>query len=295
MAEHRRRSWEESAPEESDINFLREMVLSPTSGYGLLGAVIGGAVLSIPLGLGVGALPLLGYAAVEAIAALFVPASPVFRDRVLRRKRMQSLEATQAHLLQELRRRASPEAVQWRTWDRMGDRLRSLRKLAASRDTGLSERDVHRLVEAMVDYLGLWLAWLAMGDRYRNTDEDAVRAKIEKIGRALERQGIGAVEQKRLNKAQADLVGILQRRDSLWARATSIEAAMLAMADTFEEVYHRVVANPSAGAVSSELGDAVERMRVEEALDLAVDEELESLMHRQRAHRASAQQTTGVA
>ncbi|MBX2800265.1 MAG: hypothetical protein KTR31_21475 [Myxococcales bacterium] len=288
------RPWEAEEPDEASVNFLREMVVSAPSGYGLLAALFTGAVLSFPLGLGVGALPLLGYAAAESIAALFVPSSPVFREWIMRKKRRERRDATREHLIEQLQARADPSAPQWRTWDRMRERLASLDALAAHRETGLTHRDVERLEEATVDYLGLWLAWLVMAERYRNTDEKKLSSKLKRIGRELDKD-LGAVERKRLQKAKADLEGILERRASLWARATSLEAAMLAMADTFEEVYQRVVANPNSRTVSGELTEAVERMRVEEALDLAVDEELDDLFRRRNAARASQRASQGVA
>lgn len=281
MSEHHR-PWEGDEADEEDVNFLREMVLSSTSGYGLLGSLALGALLSIPLGLGVGALPLLGFAAAEAIAALFLPSSPVFRERILRKKRRESRDATRDHLLQELRGRTRPEARQWAAYERMGKRIASLSALAAGRQNGLTARDVERLEDASVDYLGLWLAWLVLAERYHETDERAIQGKLRTIEREL-RADHRAVERKRLEQARADLEGILSRRQSVWARTTSLEAAMLAMVDTFEEVYQRVVANPASGDVGRELTDAVERMRVEEALDLAVDEELDALFRRRRA------------
>ncbi|HHO52572.1 MAG TPA: hypothetical protein ENK18_17310 [Deltaproteobacteria bacterium] len=281
------RPWEDG--EEEDVNFLREMILSSTSGYGLLGSLALGALLSIPLGLGIGALPLLGFAAVESIAALFVPSSPVFRERILREKRRASRDATRSHLLSELRGRTRPEAHQWAAYERMRQRIQSLSVLAAGQKTGLTDRDVERLEDATVDYLGLWLAWLVLTDRHRNTDKRSIQSKL----RTVERELAGdhrAVERRRLEQARADLEGILSRRQSVWARATSLEAAMLAMVDTFEEVYQRVVANPGSGELARELTDAVERMRVEEALDLAVDEELDDLFRRRRRRRASVAQ-----
>ena len=287
MADKPARPWDPEGIDEEDVNYLREMVLSSESGYGLLAAITAGALLSIPLGLGVGALPLLGYAAAESIAALFVPTSPVFREYILRKKRRERREASEAHLVEELQQRTEPAAAQWSTWQRMKDRLRSLDQLAQSRDTGLSARDVERLEEATVDYLGLWLAWLVMAERYRNTDPAKVERKVREITKELERDQVGAVERRRLEKAREDLSGVLDRHKSLWARAMALEAAMLSMADTFEEVYQRVVAHPMSSEVSRELDEAVERMKVEEALDLAVDAELDVLLRR-RAHQASA-------
>jgi hypothetical protein len=289
MGEEHTKPWQAEEPDEASVNFLKEMVLSQTSAMGLLGSLTAGAILSIPLGLGIGVLPLLAYGAAQSIATMFIPSSPVFRERVMRRKRSEKRTATRAHLLEELEARSTEAAPQWQTYGRMRDRLRSLEKLAESRGTGLGYRDVERLDDATVDYLGLWLGWIVMGDRYNSTDEVDLERKLEHIREELELDDLGGVERNRLEKARQDLQGILERRRSLWARATGLEAAMLAMADTFEEVFQRVVANPASGDVSAELSQAVERMRVEEALDLAVDDELEDLFRRRKAATHSRQ------
>ena len=275
----KRRPWEEEENEDK-VSFLREMVFSQASGFGLIGAVLLGAVASIPLGLGFAAIPILGFLAVEGIAALFVPSSPVFREWVMKGKRSEQREKARAHLISELEQRLD-RSSHWDTYRQMCARVESLRKLANSKDTGLTDRDVERLDDATVDYLGLWLAWHLMYERYKSTDERSLRGKLRQIEQRLETD-ISPVERKQLAKASADLSGILDRRSALAARATGLEAELLAMADRFEEVYQRVVANPR-GDVSRELSEAVERMQVEEALDMAVDAELDSVFRRQRA------------
>ncbi|MEZ4239331.1 MAG: hypothetical protein R3F59_24890 [Myxococcota bacterium] len=284
MAE-RRRPWEDDDEiSEDKVNFLKELVLSRPSGMGLLAALTFGAIASIPLGLGVGALPILLYAAGQSIAALFVPSSPVFREWVLKGKRKEQREQAREHLVGELRARMD-QSVHWDTYRQMCDRVTSLKALARNKDTGLTERDVERLDDATVDYLGIWLAWHLMYERFQSTDERSLRGKIRQIEQRLEGSELGPVERKQLEKAKGDLSGILERRGALAARATALEAELLAMADRFEEVYQRVVANPR-GDVSRELSDAVERMQVEEALDMAVDTELDAIFRRRKARAA---------
>ena len=65
---------------------------------------------------------------------------------------------------------------------------------------------------------------------------------------------------------------------------------MLSMVDTFEELYQRVVTNPTSGDVSVQLNDAVERMKVEEQLDLAVEAELADLFAPGRKAAAARRQ-----
>ncbi len=272
---------------ESDISYLKEMLTHPTSIYGLLGTVTLAALLSFPLGLGVAALPVLFYAAAEAIAALFIPSSPAFQERIQRSKRRERREKTRSHLIAEIERREDDGQFHWRAYHRMRERLESLQKLAENRKTALSAADVERLDDATVDYLGLWLAWLVMAERWRSVDESGLDDRIAAIDRQLESTE-GALERRRLEKARADLERILSRRKSLWGRATEVEAKMLAMSDTLEEVYQRVVSNPNSGDTASQLQEAVERMRVEEEIDMAVDSELDELMGRRKKKAAAA-------
>ena len=160
----------------------------------------------------------------------------------------------------------------------MRERVASLTALATSSKTALSERDVERLDDATVDYLGLWLAWLVMAERWREVDEEGLLRKLKAIDDQIESTQ-DAVERKRLAKARTDLDRILTRRRGLWSRATEVEAKMLAMADTLEEVFQRVVTNPGSSDAANELQEAVERMKVEEEIDLAVDSELDELLH----------------
>lgn len=273
------------------ISYLTEMLTSQTSIYGLLGTLTVAALLSIPMGLGVAAIPVLFYAAVQAIAALFIPSSPVFRERINKQKRIERREKMRAHLVAEIERREDDGQFHWRAYHRMRERVESLNEFAEARSAALSPHDVERLDDATVDYLGLWLGWLVMAERWQNTDEDGLKRRISAIDRQLEKEGISPLEAKRLGKAREDLERILARRESLWGRATEIEAKMLAMSDTLEEVYQRVMLNPHSGDAAAQLQEAVERMKVEEEIDYAVDAELESLLgasKKQKARQAQA-------
>lgn len=277
--------WEGAAREEA-VSYVLEMVKSPTSLFGLMGAVTVGALLSIPLGPAVGLIPLLGFGAAESIAALFIPSSPVFRAKVNARKRTARREEARTHLSTEISAKVPSDDKHWTRYHRMQERLDSLRKLARSRDSTFTDSMLEKLDDATVDYLGLWVAWLAMAERWHGSDANALQSRIDAIDSQLERIS-NPVEQKRLKKARADLQRILDRRDRLWSQSTSVEAAMLSMADTFEEVYQRVVQNPQSAEVSTELNQAVERMRIEEELDLAVDEELGSLFSGSKKKKAA--------
>ena len=274
--------------EVENVSYLKEMLTSPGSIYGLLGTLILAALLSIPLGIGIALIPLLFFGAFETIAALFIPSSPVFQAKVQKRLRAERREKSREHLIEEIQRRDSGEGqFHWRAYHRMRERVESLIQIAGNRQTAMSERDVERLDDATVDYLGLWLAWLVMAERWQNVDEDGITRRITAIEKQIEKLD-DSVERRRLEKARADLERILARRKTLWGRATEVEAKMLAMTDTLEEVYQRVITNPNSDDATSQLQDAVERMKVEEEIDMAVDAELDALMGRKKKAAAAA-------
>ena len=275
--------WEGPGDDE-DISYLKEMVTHQASIGAVLSSVAAGALLSIPLGLGVGAIPILVAVAGEAIAALFVPSSPVFRAAVNRKKRRARRSKARAHLIEQLEARTNKGDPHWRTYDRMNERIDSLKALAENRATALTDPMVEQLQDASVDYLSLWVALLTMRERYNSIDERQLTSRLGRIEHELERAE-DAVQRKHLEKAFSDLDGVLQRRKNLWGRAAGVEAAMLKMSDSFEEVYQRVVANPNSGNVAADLHDAVERMRVEEALDFDVDQELEGVLKKAAGRR----------
>ena len=278
--------------ESAEISYLKEMITSPTSVYGLLGTLTAAALLSIPLGVGIAAIPVLFFGAIQAVAALFIPSSPIFQAKVQKRRRTERRENSRSHLVEEIERRDTSGEGQfhWRSYHRMRKRVESLTQIAHNRQTAMSERDVERLDDATVDYLGLWLAWLVMAERWQNVDEDGIAKRISAIDRQIEKLD-DSMERRRLEKARADLARILARRKTLWGRATEVEAKMLAMTDTLEEVYQRVITNPNSDDATTQLQEAVERMKVEEEIDMAVDAELDSLLGRSQAAAASKART----
>ncbi len=282
-----RHVWE--GGEQEDVSYLKEMVLHQNNVVALASAVLVGAVLSFPLGLGPALIPVLLFAAGESIAAMFLPSSPVFRDRIDRRKRAQRREAAREHLVTEISRRFQDTGGNWNAYHRMRERLESLQELARSRDTALSDRDVEKLDDATVDFLGMWLAALVMAERRMTVDVRGLEQRMRSIEAQLG-AGLPSAEARKLEAAQADLGRVLERHRGLRARATALDAAMLSMVDTFEEVYQRVMTNPQSSDAGAQLNEAVERMRMQEELDVAVDAELDDLLRRGRAKAARRQQ-----
>src|SRR5687768_15327369 len=251
-----------------------------------LGALAAGTILSIPFGFGIALLPVLGYAAGTSIVALFVPGSRKFRDIVDKRKRDEARNATRQQLITEILNRVGDQHNLWSVYRRMCERRDSLKKIAEQRENALGEEDVDRLDDATVDFLGLWLGRIAISERSRAFGENELIRRIKAIESEIERCEDEA-DKRRLMKARSDLETLRKRRQEMGTRDAAAEAQMMTMADTFDEVYQRVMANPtSPEGLATELDGAVERMNVEEELDYILQDEVSAMLEPPKKQRA---------
>ena len=92
--------WEMTSANE-DVSYFKEMLTHQVSIGTMLSALSIGALVSIPMGLGIGAIPILMAVAGQAIAALFVPSSPVFRKMVDDRNRKDHRDKAREHLKEQ--------------------------------------------------------------------------------------------------------------------------------------------------------------------------------------------------
>ena len=187
-------------------------------------------------------------------------------------------EAARSQSIGEIKKRVGDEHHNWGVYSRMIERRDALRAAAALRENAITDQDVDRLDDATVDYLGLWLGRVAIYERNQAFSEPALLARIEQLAAEIE-----ATEhpenKRRLIKARSDLVGLVKRRQEMHTRDAAAEATMLSMSDTFDEVYQRVMANPtSEDVVQAELRSAVDRLDVEEELDHVLYGEVEALL-----------------
>lgn len=254
---------------ESTPSYLREMLSSQGNLYAGLGALAAGALLSIPFGFGVGALPLIAFAAGELIAALYVPALPTFRERVDRRHRAANRDAARARLLAEIearskRRGALPANLQ--TYLRLAERVDSLYRHAAARPGQLSCRDVERLDEATIEYLCMWLALLVMDDRAAAINLREVEERIAALEREAKSPAPGS-DLRQLQKARADYLAILERHRRMGSRKRALEAAMLSMPDQIEEIYQTIMTAPATENAGARLEDALAKLRLQEDIE----------------------------
>ena len=262
--------------EKKKTSYLWEMLAHRYHVYGLLSSVAAASFLSIPLG-PAALIPVLGYAAATSIAALFVPGSRSFQEAVDARKRHEAREATRAHLRTEITRRVGTDHNFWGMYARLLDRRDALAKVAAP-DGVISPEEVERLDDATVDFLGLWLGRVAISERARVLDERALEGRVASLDDEIEAT-TDSEDKRRLVKAKGDLERLIRRRAEMRSRDAAAEAAMLAMVDTFDEVYQRVMTSPSQGeSARAELRVAVDRLDIEEELDTVLYDEVDALL-----------------
>jgi hypothetical protein len=283
---------ESQAPEEEDVNYVFEMFKHESNVWGLCAALIGGSIAAIATGIAPAILiPVVAQAGINGILSLFLPESPVFREAIDRKKRKGRRAAARKHLVEEINKRVAGPHRNWETYHRMVEQLGSLSKTAKNTDTDLSLWDIERLDETTVNFLRFWLARLTIVERQNATDTRQVQSRARELQRKLKSDSLSSLDRVRLQRALADLDKVLQRRDSFDVQDSSMAAQMLAMADGFSEVYHRIMANPTGDDVGSFLNDAVDRMNVSEELDFAADLEIDALLGASQAARAAVKQS----
>jgi hypothetical protein len=273
------------SPEEP--SYVKEMLLSSTNINLSLGAAVLGGLVSFPLGLAGAVVVGIAYVAGEAIAAMYIPSSSVFRASVDKRKRDERRNDVVADLTGEIRRRGREGDRNWTVLDHMRERIVFLREIAKNRDIPLTEADIDRLEDSCVDYLGLWLSQLSMIEREAAADDVSVDRRLKDIEDRLAKQPERA-ERASLEKARGDLQEMLRRHQRLGTRRAAVEAALMSIPDAVEEIYHMVISAPTSGAQADRLQDAINRLHLEETLEVTVNDELGDALPRP-AMRAVAQ------
>jgi hypothetical protein len=284
-------------------SYVKELLLHPVNTSLGMTALAAGALLSIPYGLGIGALPLLAFAAGDALATLFLPSSKGFRAKVDEKWRRARRTEVRSYLEEQIRLRGEaelPRSVRdeamrsWETYQRMRSRIASMEEVARRPNSRLGQKELEQLEDATVNYLALWLTKLLGHERQATVADKDLEARLHKVELQLE-EVEGATDRRTLEKARDDLTKLLQRRQTLRSKLASVDAAMLSMADAFEEVFQQAVTRPNAPEAGAQLQQAVDRMRLEEGLDLAIEEELGALFTTgERGARAAARKVSAT-
>jgi len=257
-------------------SYLWEMLRSQPNLYALLGSVAAGVVLSIPFGFGVGAIPLIAFAAGEAIAAMYVPALPTFRARVDKEYREKAREATRWHLIDEIQSRMRTRGSSRGSLDaynRMVERVSSLFKVAEESQTQLAAYDVERLDDSTLDYLSIWLATLVIDDRSNAVNLRDIEQRIDAIEREIRDAKPGA-DLKQLQIARNDYAGLLTRHRRMQSRRRALEAALVSMPDQMEEIYQTIMMAPTCTEVGSKLEEAIAKLRLQEDIEAELASDL---------------------
>lgn len=249
------------------------------------------------------------YAGVAGVAALSLPDMQLFRAWIDKTKRREQREAVRERLQAMLDgcRNGLPEG-HWgqNAWvhnaafqqfnhhqadyKRMMERLASLKSLANDPRNPISDQDIERLEDATIDFLRLFHTHLTLQRRVAAVEgEDRIRNQLASMEHQLRDESFAGAERKRLEKSKAELLKLQEQRKRLPGQVVATEAQLTTMAEVFEEVYHRITANPQA-ASSAYLEEASSRLAADEEIALSVEEEMGELsdLTKYRAARAAA-------
>jgi len=258
--------------------YLWRMLTSQPNLYAALSTVIASAALSIPWG-GAGAvLPLVVFAAGEAIAALFVPSSPAFRAKV--DAELLATQRSQRHgqLLATLAPRVSKEDRRWQSHRLLLDRAARAHELRIpAGNVSITSRDLDRLRDAPNEYLSLWLTALDMRQRRKTVDIAELDHRLLALDEEIAEAQQGAGDLPSLRRAQNELRGLRERHERLDGRLAAVEAALLSLPDAVEEIH--LALGPSQGAASGEvrLSEALDRLRAQEEIERSLTDEMNTL------------------
>jgi hypothetical protein len=261
--------------EQEQPSYLWAMLTAPLNINLFLATLAGSTFLSIPYGAPGAILPLLAFAAGEAIASMFIPASSTFREKVDRKLKLKRREAAAMHLRGEIARRCTEHDARWETYRNLQERVRSLREMGSHRRSALGEREIERIEDTAIDYLGLWLAELSMDERQDSVNERDIERRIADVTQRIEK---GAEDSRSLRKAKGDLEELLLRHRRLASRKAAVEAALLSLPDAVEEIYQAIITGASAAEGGARLTDAIERLRLEEELESSYGAEIQSIV-----------------
>lgn len=263
---------------EKEPSYLGAMLSSQSNMYAGLGSLATAALLSIPFGFGIGAIPLIAFAAGEFIAAMYIPNSIKFRDSIDRRFRAERRGTTRKRLLDEIHaRRQKPAAFEqtYNVWLQMTERVNALYRHAADPRTKLQNSEIERLDDATIEFLCIWLARLVMEDRADSVNLQQVEQRVATIDRELAsiRPGVDA---RQLQKARAEYLSLIERHNRMLSRKTAIEAAMLSMPDQMEEIYQTIMTTPANVDLGAKLDDSIEKLRLQEDIEAELSGEIDS-------------------
>jgi hypothetical protein len=291
---------------DTDEGYLKEVLGHPASVSGLLGAITAGALLSLVGGLGPAAIPLLMWGGAEALAALFLPGSPVFREWVDRKRRAERREARRSDLNARIQKKVSALQTEARVgrrgagplldeledygtqYARMRERLAAMTRMVNTGQVSVHSTELEKLDDATVDFLRLAWARIVMFERLEDHDERDLARQVKELEHQLS-QAATPVEERKLKQAITELNRVMERRRLLPAQDAATRAQLMGMVDAFEELYHHLNTEGGGAEVARYLREATERLHVEEELQASVEVEMEDIARKAAGRRRAAE------
>ena len=254
-------------------SYLAAFLRHPNNGMALLAAGCAAIFASIPYGWE--GLALVGVVAlgVEVLAALAIPDLPSFRAAVDHQHAHAQREQRRSSLLAELAENGGQGAKAVRqTYEHMCERVQALARAAAEPGTALAPADVEKLHDLCVDYLGLSVLHLSLGQRKEGLGEDALLKRIAALQTQLKNSALSAEEERQLRAAQSEYTAAAERARRMAVRRSALEATVVAMPDKLEEFYQLVMASPYAQDMGGKIEDSLSRLRIAEEVAAEFDD-----------------------
>lgn len=255
-------------------NYLMEMLSTQANLWCGLGAAATGVLMSFPYG-SAGFIPVVLYGAFAVVAGLVIPEMPTFKEKVDKKYREQARQNAANHLKEQILKYADNEDSNWNVYYKMVERIHSLNDFAKNVNSHFSERDLEKMLDASINYLGMWLALLVMEERIQNIDERDLKNKLALCEKQLKDAG---GDKRRIEKTRTEILAILQRHAAIPAKKTAVETAMFSIRDAVEEIYQTTVTSQSSGEATNRLKEAVDRLHIEEALENDTEFNLDALL-----------------
>lgn len=264
--------------EREEPPYVQEFLTGKWNVMAAIGAAATAVVLSFPYGLTGFLFVGTAYAAAEGLALLYVPGMSTFRYAVRRKYAAQRHQAQIDSLLQELESRGEcdPSAKRMKVYLQTLDRIDALERMVKSHACALSVEDIDRLKDVTRDYLARWLAIVSANERQSQLSKKEITDRLRLVEEQLANVK-NDDERRQLTQARNEYMRLQASSSRLSSRMFAIEAAMVSMPDTIEEVFQQAVSMPMASDASARLRESVDRLTIEENLEADISEELDTI------------------
>jgi hypothetical protein len=200
----------------------------------------------------------------ESLAALAIPGLPSFRAGVDREHHLQARTQRQTRLLAELNSGGDRKALA--TYRHMWSRVQTLHQTVSDSHNTLTQLDVEKLEDLMVDYLGLCAVNQSLKQRRGNDNDndEVVHQRIAALQAQMQNPTLPEDELRQLRSALAEYTDAASRARRLAVRRSAIEATLVAMPDKVEEVYQLAISSPYSSGMDGKLEESLARLRIAE-------------------------------